>query len=193
MALSTYSQDCFYKLLSHSLNHASSEILADHSLSESAANDGDISGIRMTRIMLTISGINFRATFLLHYACDGRLAKMTKNSSGDDAIAASTDNAIDLNAYFLEFSNRFCGEAKRLFYESFEYLGMSTPCILSEATTLCDMAASDLIYSSHVKFNDAEGPVLAGSIYVYSQEDIDFDLDITQLANQTSSGELEFF
>ena len=192
MSLSTRSQDCFHKVLSHSLHVAASDLFERCSFNESAANDEDIKAIPMSRIMLTIAGIDFRVTFLLHYANNDRLAGVVKATSGDES-GNSQASESELDAYFLELGNRFCGEAKRLCYESFDHLGMSTPCVLSVTTTLADMNAGDMRYAGHVRFDEAGSTLLAGSVYVYSPDIIEFELDESHFAEQEGAGELEFF
>ena len=194
MALSSRSKDCFNKVLSHSLQSAASEIFASGSLVESGSSDDELSKIKMSRIMLTISGIDFRVTFLLHYLDDALIRSVIKKSNNDEGAAAVA--AIDreeLDAYFLEMGNRFCGEAKRLCYESFDHLGMSTPCVLSATTTLKDMHNNDLKFEGHVRFEQGGKTILAGSVFVYSEHTVELDLDDSRFTEQEGAGELEFF
>ncbi|HEY7774446.1 MAG TPA: hypothetical protein VIC26_14780 [Marinagarivorans sp.] len=194
MALSTRSKDCFNKVLSHSLQSAASDIFAAGSLMESIASDDELSKIKLSRIMLTISGIDFRVTFLLHYRDDALVRGVIKKSNNDEGtpVIAAIDRE-ELDAYFLEMGNRFCGEAKRLCYESFDHLGMSTPCVLSATTTLKDMHNDDLKFEGHVRFEHGGTAILAGSVFVYSEQDVELDLDDSRFTEQEGAGELEFF
>lgn len=194
MAYSLHSQECFNKVLTHSLRSAASDILDASSLSESAANDADLSKHVMSRIMLTIAGIDFRITFLLHYADSQAIRGIIKSTSSDEGVpASSVEHSEELDAYFLEMGNRLCGEAKRLCYESFDHLGMSTPCVLSERTTLADMHNDDLKCEGHVVFQQMDKTLMAGSVFVYSKCDLELALDESHFAEQEGTGELEFF
>jgi hypothetical protein len=192
MSISPKTQECFNKVLSHSLRTAASDILNASTLTESAANDEDITRIRMSRVMLTIAAINFRIHFLLHYKDGAALRGLLKTSLTDESLTHL--GQASLEPYFLEMGNRFCGEAKRLCYEGFDHLGMSTPCLLSQSTTLRDMRLPHMIHEGHVRFNTAEAKtVIAGSVFVYSLESVSLDLNDTHFAEQKGLGELEFF
>ncbi|BCD98566.1 hypothetical protein [Marinagarivorans cellulosilyticus] len=194
MAFSTRSQECFNKVLCHSLKTAASDIFSSSSLLEAAANDEDLAKVKMSRIMLTIAGIDFRITFLLHYRDDELIRSVIKSAANEEGgVNNIIDDSEELDAYFLEMGNRFCGEAKRLCYESFDHLGMSTPCVLSATTTLKDMHNADLQCEGHVRFEQAGAPVMAGSVFVYGKTDVELDLDDSQFAEQEGTGELEFF
>lgn len=194
MAYSTRSQECFNKLLGHSLRTAASDILETSGLNESPSNDTDLAKHALSRIMLTIAGIDFRMTFLLHYFDGHEIRSIIKSSRNEEGgSASSVDKSEELDAYFLEMGNRFCGEAKRICYENFDHLGMSTPCVLSEKTTLADMHNPDLKCEGHVRFEHVGKVVMAGSIFVYSKEDLELILDDTNFSEQEGAGELEFF
>ena len=194
MAYSARSQECFNKVLSHSLRSAASDILDTSSLSESPANDADLAKHVMSRIMLTVVGVDFRITFLLHYADGQDIRSIIKSSSREEGVSVSSvEKSEELDAYFLEMGNRFCGEAKRICYENFDHLGMSTPCVLSETTTLADMHNQDLKYEGHVRFEQAGKVIMAGSVFVYSKDDLELELDESHFSEQEGTGELEFF
>ena len=190
MAFSPRTQECFNKVLSHSLRVAASDILDASSLAESAANDRDLSKTSLSRIMLTISAIDFRMTFLLHYKGDKNMHGLVRSSSTEEGVGKIAE---ELDAYFLEMGNRLCGEAKRLFYESFDHLGMSTPCALSATTTFADMHSKSLCCEGHVQFKQQGKMVLAASVFVYSDSDFELDINDSQFAEQEGTGELEFF
>lgn len=194
MAFSLRSQECFNKVLCHSLKTAASEIFSSSNLEELAANDEDLASVKMSRIMLTIAAVDFRITFLLHYRDDELIRTVIKSAASEEGgVNNAVVNSEDLDAYFLEMGNRICGEAKRLCYESFDHLGMSTPCVLSATTTLRDMHNVDLQCEGHVRFEMGGSPVMAGSVFVYGKVDIELDLDDSQFTEQEGAGELEFF
>ena len=83
MAFSMRSQECFNKVLSHSLRTAASDIFSSGSLLEAAANDEDLAQVTMSRIMLTIAGIDFRITFLLHYRDDELIRSVIKSAANE--------------------------------------------------------------------------------------------------------------
>lgn len=193
MAVSSRSHECFKKVLSHSLKVAANDIISTALLNEATVNDDDIKAGSMSRIMLTIVGIDFRVGFLLHYRDGDQLRQFIKNTSGEEGAPAVITDKETLDAYFLEMGNRFCGEAKRLCYESFDHLGMSTPCVLSSTTTIEDMSNEDLQCQGHVRFESAGTAILAGSVFVYGKGDIELDLDESHFVEQEGTGELEFF
>lgn len=193
MAVSSRSQDCFIKVLSHSLKVAADDIISTALLNEAAVNDDDIKAGSMSRIMLTIAGIDFRVSFLLHYRDGDQLRQFIKNTSSEEGSSSPITDKETLDAYFLEMGNRFCGEAKRLCYESFDHLGMSTPCVLSATTTIEDMHNEDLQCQGHVRFESAGTAILAGSVFVYGKGNIELNLDESHFVEQEGTGELEFF
>jgi hypothetical protein len=194
MAFSARCKDDFQKVLNHSLKSAASIVLADAAVEEIPASGNDLAKLKLSRIMLTIAGVDFRIILLLHYRNDDRVRGTINASTGDKNF---NSNVIietgEVDSYFLEVGNRLCGEAKRLCVQSFDHLGMSTPCLLSATTTLADMSSLDLRCEQHLRFDRAGLPFIAGSIFVYSSIDLELKLEDSLFADQESTGELEFF
>lgn len=194
MNFSVRTQESFARVLSYSLRSAASNILAVGALTESKADESTLKAEAFARIMLTLSAMHFRITFILHYKNNAKMMEFIKQSGQDDnssSLNAQTQETVD--AYFLEMGNRFCGEAKRLCHEAFDFLGMSTPYVLSQMTSMADMHSKTLKTSHHVQFCMQGKPVIAGSIYVYSDVELLLDLPETTFAEQEGVGELEFF
>jgi hypothetical protein len=194
MNFSVRTQESFGRVLNYSLRTAASNILALGALTELKADEGLLKTEALTRIMLTVSAMNFRINFILHYKNNAQMMNFIKQSNQDDGSAsANTQNHEAVDAYFLEMGNRFCGEAKRLCHDAFDFLGMSTPYVLSQITSMSDMHSSTLKTSHHVQFCTQGKAMVAGSIYVYSDDELVLDLPEATFAEQEGVGELEFF
>lgn len=190
MAFTARTEECFSKALAHSLRSAASDLITSNDLSEAKTTQEALSKAAHSRIMLSISGMSFRIVFILHYLNNAKMQRMIKQAGKEESNLKDSD---DVDAYFLEVGNRFCGEAKRLSYEAFDFLGMSTPYVLSQITALSDMHEPNLKFSHHVNFQIQGKSAMAGSIYVYSDGDLVFELDNSMFAEQDGVGELEFF
>jgi hypothetical protein len=144
----------------------------------------------ISRVMFTVAGMQFRAMVLLHYHT-GKQAVQFLNILQGNETSANTE--ADVEPYFTEMGNQFCGEIKRHFYKQFEHLGMSIPSVMSQATTLDDLRSNHLISESHEFYLSNKEAVLGGSIYVFAREQIQFEYASVGDSEAVSSGELEFF
>ena len=194
MTFSVSTQESFGRVLSYGLRSTASNILAAGSLTELKADEAILKPGAFKRIMLTVSGMNFRIIFIVHYKNNDQMVGLVAQSSPDSGqVASNNQNYETVDAFFLEMGNRFCGEAKRLCHEAFDFLGMSTPYVLSQMTAMSDMHSKNLKSSHHVQFCDQGKALIAGSIYVYSDTDLVLDLPETTFVEQEGVGELEFF
>lgn len=188
MAISSRTQDSLFKALKHSLEASLGELIT----SDQAfvpLSDKELSKYDMTRIALTVSGINFKFIVLLHYCTEKVYQLYFSDSANNDSMSGEAN----LEHYFLEAGNRYCGEIKRLLYKMFDYLGMSTPCQLSKTTTLNDMRDKNLQGEFHIGVLQGDVAVLGGSLYFFTEADIDSAIEASVFQEESSAGELEFF
>ena len=144
----------------------------------------------LSHIMFTIAGLQFRVLVLLHYH-SGKRAVDYLNLFQHDERGAKTKEEVD--AFFSETGNQFCGEVKRYMYYQFEHLGMSTPAAMSPTTELTDIANKSLLAECHEFFCNAQEAVVGASLYAFASTPIEFEFSVDAATDVLSTGELEFF
>ncbi len=147
----------------------------------------DLIESHMSRILLTISAIHFKLLVVLHYQDEQLKNLIAQNNE------ANVKENNELESRFLECGNRFCGDVKRYVHEGVNHLGMSTPCQLSKKTILSDISDDDNLCDVHVGVSNVGQLILAGSLYLYSKTDVEFDIPASAFELQNNTGELEFF
>lgn len=143
-----------------------------------------------SHIMLSVSGIQFRAVLLLHYLNkinDGTL--LCQLLTGEKGTTLESD----IEPFFMEMGNQLCGEVKRLLHKQFDALGMSTPFIMSETTMVADIVDQDILAECHEFYKINDKIVLGSSLYVFSKEQLTFEFDGSNDDESGKAGELDFF
>jgi CheY-specific phosphatase CheX len=183
-------KDTLQKILMHSLLNCFGSTIAKYNL-VSTESTGELEDEQdIAHIMLTVSGLQFRVLVLLHYPV-GKSALHFLNLFNTDERNSKTD--ADIEPYYTEMGNQFCGEIKRHLYKQFYHLGMSTPSLMSRSTILTDIKNTHLLVDCHQFYLANNQIALGGSIYVFSNQKIEFEFDNASLNEVVSSGELEFF
>jgi hypothetical protein len=189
-APSSRNQDTIQKMLSYSMEQSFASILQKINLQPAEkAIDLDLAR-NLAHILFTISGLKFKALVLLHHPTGINALHYLNILTNDDR---NTKTEKDIAPYYTEIGNQFCGEVKRQFYKQFEHLGMSTPSILSPATTIAHIASETLDVECHRFYTDKEQIVVGCSMYIFSDQTIEFEFDQSSGNETISSGELEFF
>lgn len=140
-------------------------------------------------IMLTVSGLDFRATIFLHYQTGTHAKQAYALLHGEE----KNDNGLPSDAFYTELGNHICGRIKSYFHQDFPHLGMSTPWIMSPTTELVDLATPELTGFGQFFFCFGSIPILGSSLYVYSSQPLTFRSQPIDANDQHASGELEFF
>lgn len=140
-------------------------------------------------IMLTVSGLDFRAAVFLHFQT-GEHAKQTFQ-----ILSASTQNEptdLQVQGFYTELGNHVCGRIKSHFHHDFSHLGMSTPWILSSTTDLVDLTTPQLTGHGQAFFSFDTRPIVGASLYVHSSKPLIFH-NVHMQTQEHTTGELEFF
>lgn len=188
--MSSYNQENLNKILALSMTNSFARLIekgnlvpANKLFDVTLAND-------IGHIMFTISGIEFRALVMLHYQAGKNALHLLNLFNGEERGAQENNN---IESFYTELGNQFCGEIKRNLYKQFDHLGMSTPSLLSPATSLLDIENSLLFAKCHQSYEADHQFALAGSIYAFSNQPLEFTFDNASSTEVVSTGELEFF
>lgn len=139
--------------------------------------------------VLTMSSQLFRIVVLFHFtrraeseAFVGDVLKVNANNMNEDKFYD----------YLGEVGNAFLGSIKRDIGKLVPSLGMSTPNRLNK-DCLKYMTTLNTNFESHAiaEFNGQE--LFYSSIYLVADQDLDIEVNKTQLEDETDSGELEMF
>lgn len=188
--MSSYTQENLQKILALSMTNSFNSLIAKGNL-KLAAKSFDIGAVGdVGHIMFTISGLEFRAIIMLHYPAGKSASYFLTLFEGNDITTRQENN---LESFYTELGNQFCGEIKRNLYKQFYHLGMSTPSLLSPATSLIDIENSLLFAKCNQYFEAEHQFALGGSIYVFSSQPFEFTYDNASTSEVISTGELEFF
>ncbi len=146
--MSSYTQENLQKILALSMTNSFSRLIekGNLKLAEKKFDIGTASDIG--HIMFTISGLEFRALVMLHYQAGKSAMRFLNLFEGDEKTTRQESN---LESFYTELGNQFCGEIKRNLYKQFYHLGMSTPSLLSPATSLIDIENSLLFDASNTR------------------------------------------
>lgn len=188
--MSSYTQENLQKILALSMTNSFSRLIekGNLKLAEKKFDIGTASDIG--HIMFTISGLEFRALVMLHYQAGKSAMRFLTLFEGDEKTTRQESN---LESFYTELGNQFCGEIKRNLYKQFYHLGMSTPSLLSPATSLLDIENPLLVAKCHQSYEVDHHFALGGSIYVFSNQSLEFSFDNASTTEVISTGELEFF
>jgi hypothetical protein len=190
MSLSNAHSELFRSILTDSLQ-CSCPSLTDSEIIKSASNSADTAQTAdLGHVMLTVSGLEFRAATFLHYQCSENASNTFLKLQGTER---SESTVQDWEPYYTEMGNHLCGRIKRYFHNQFEYLGMSTPWILSPTTHLVDLSTPQLIAFSQIFFTLNGLPLIGASLYVYSSKELNFSNSIIESDEPLTTGEIEFF
>ncbi|MBT5229290.1 MAG: hypothetical protein HOM11_03325 [Methylococcales bacterium] len=140
--------------------------------------------------MLTISTYTFRAMVFLHFTQDDASRSLISQMLQVQEKDMGDEQYLD---YIAEISNIFCGAVKRDIGVAFEHCGMSTPNRLSSQ---CLTAFKQLktAFSSHITATHSTGAKLNGSLYVISEDNLDFSMPSPEISHaEDDAGELELF
>ena len=189
-ATSSYNQENLKKILLFSMSNSFTRLIENGGLTtaDKAFDTGTTGDIG--HIMLTISGLEFRALVMLHYPAGKKASYFLNIYEGDERTTKHDNN---LESFYTELGNQFCGEIKRNLYKQFNHLGMSTPSLLSPTTSLLDIENPLLIAKCHQSYEADHQFALGGSIYVFSNQSLEFSFDNASTTEVISTGELEFF
>ena len=139
-------------------------------------------------IMLTISSQIFRALIIISFNKDQHSEKFVSDVFNMPHSELNSEKYYD---YLCEVGNIFCGMLKRELGKYFPNLGMSTPNLLDrQAIKFIDHNRTDII--SHISSTYENSPLLFGSLYFISYDDIDVNT-YSMNAETTQSGDLELF
>lgn len=183
-------RDTLQKMLSHSIAAIFKSVIEKNNLVITDKTIDIEDEQDLAHIMLTVSGLQLRVLVLLHYPC-GKNALHFLNIFNTDERNAKTEK--DIEPYYTEMGNQFCGEIKRHLFKQFYHLGMSTPSLMSPATVLADINSPLLVAKCHQFYNLNNEIALGGSLYVFSNQTVEFEFDDASLTEVLSTGELEFF
>ncbi len=141
-------------------------------------------------IMLTISSYDFRLIVLLHFSSDpvsiSYVADNLKISS--DELTASR-----YQDYLSEIGNILCGSIKRLLFQTYPHLGMSSPNRMN-SESLKYINSYRIDHASHISAKSGNGPMFYGSLYISSVGNLDFDpAALTATEEKVEMGALELF
>jgi hypothetical protein len=190
MSLSNTHSDLLNKVLADALEFACPKLIesqAKKSVHQSPDNAHDEA---LGHIMLTVSGLEFRAAVFLHYQCKEHAGSTYLKLHNSER---SEPTERDWEPFYTEMGNHLCGRIKHCFHNQFEYLGMSTPWILSPTTHLVDLSSPQIIAFSQVFFSLDGSPLIGASLYVYSCQPLNFNTSIIESNESITTGELEFF
>lgn len=188
--MSLHTQENLQKILALSMTNSFSKLIEKGTLKLAdkvfdIGTAGDIG-----HIMFTISGLEFRAIVMLHYQAGKSALHLLTLFEGDERTTKQESN---FESFYTEIGNQFCGEIKRNLYKQFDHLGMSTPSLLSPTTSLLDIENPLLVAKCHQTYEVDHHFALGGSIYVFSNQSLEFSFDNASTAEVISTGELEFF
>lgn len=141
-------------------------------------------------IMLTVSGLDFRAAVFLHFQAGEHARQAYQLLNASERIELSD---LQFQGFYTELGNHLCGRIKSYFHHDFTHLGMSTPWIMSSTTDLVDLTAPHLTGFGQVFFCLNTLPIVGASLYVYSSKALIFSNVYVETQEQHNSGELEFF
>jgi hypothetical protein len=182
--------DNLQKILFHAFESIFKSIIEKNNLLKSEGQPEDLDEHNLAHIMLTVSGLQFRVLVLLHYPAGKHALRYLNLFNADKG---STMSETDLEPYYTEMGNQLCGEVKRHLFKQFYHLGMSTPSVMSPATVLADVDSSLLITRCSQYYRLNEDIALGGSLYVFSNQDLEFEFDQSLCQETLATGELEFF
>ena len=183
-------RDNLHKMLKHAMDSCFSNLINNSALKVADNPSELIAASDLAHIMLTVAGLQFRATVLLHYPTGKNALSLLNQFAGDDR---STKTEKDIEPYYTELGNQFCGEIKRHMYKQFDHLGMSTPSIMAPATVMSDINNSQMLAECHHVYLSGTQAALGGSIYAFSNQPIEFEFDSSSYNEVITTGELEFF
>jgi hypothetical protein len=183
-------QESMQKILAHALTICFPTLIENPDFSEVSDAAELNKHAELKHIMFTVAALQFKALIFFHYHAGKEALPLASLLKGAEVIAPTQK---DVDAFFVEAGNQLCGEIKRHFHKQFDYLGMSTPYILSPATSLANVADSLLITDCHQFYKKNNIFALGGSIYIFSKKAIAFEFNNSAEAGEVSSGELEFF
>jgi hypothetical protein len=183
-------QDNLQKMLSQAMTKNFSAIVEKNGLRIAEQKINIDAESNLAHILLTISGLQFRAVVLLHFPKGKSAVHFLNLFSRDER---STKLEKDIEPFYTEEGNQFCGEIKRHLYKQFDHLGMSTPFMMSAATALTDLSNELLRVECHQFYQLKDQIVLGGSLYVFANQPLEFDFANDSGTEQISTGELEFF
>jgi hypothetical protein len=141
-------------------------------------------------IMLTISSFDFRLIVLLHFSTDtsafGYVADNIKVPAEELTYARYQD-------YLSETGNLLCGTIKRLLFQIYPHLGMSSPNhLILESLKYVDSIKID--HSIHLNAQSESGAGFYGSLYISAVGNLDFDpAVIAETEENIEMGALELF
>lgn len=188
--MSSYNQENLKKILALSLSNSFSQLIEKGELTTAEGNL-DASAIGdVGHIMFTISGLEFRVLVLLHYSAGKKALHFLQLFEGDERTSKQDSN---IESFYTELGNQFCGEVKRNLYKQFDHLGMSTPSTLSSTTSLLDIENPLLIAKCNQIYEADNQFALGGSLYAFSNQSLEFSFDNASTTEVISTGELEFF
>lgn len=188
--MSSYNQENLKKILVLSMANSFTRLIEKGGLTiADKVFDIDTAG-DIGHIMFTISGLEFRALIMLHYPAGKSALHFLNLYEGDDRTTKQENN---LESFYTEIGNQFCGEIKRNLYKQFDHLGMSTPSLLSPTTSLIDIENPLLVAKCFQSYEADHQFALGGSIYVFSNQSLEFTFDHASTTEVISTGELEFF
>jgi hypothetical protein len=177
-------------LLSDALKHCCPALVGNSEVHSAHAENLLKNHLDFGHVMFTISAIEFRAAVFLHYqSCENAKSIFLKLNN----VERGDPSELDWKPYYTELGNLLCGRVKRYFQQQFEYLGMSTPWVLSPSTVLVDLTSPQLTARGHCFFLEAGLPLLGASLYFYSGKPLALASASIEPDDEYSSGELEFF
>jgi CheY-specific phosphatase CheX len=189
-SMSSHNQENLKKILALSMTNSFTRLIEKGGLTKADKNFGIENAGDVGHIMFTISGLEFRALVMLHYSAGKKALHFLNLFEGDERTAKQESN---FESFYTEIGNQFCGEIKRNLYKQFDHLGMSTPSLLSPTTSLLDIENPLLVAKCHQSYEVDSHFALGGSIYVFSNQSLEFSFDNASTTEVISTGELEFF
>ena len=141
-------------------------------------------------IMLTISSFDFRLIVLLHFSTE---------KAAYEYIAVNLKipvNELTFSRYqdsLSETGNLLCGTLKRLLFQAYPHLGMSSPNHLNlDSLKYIDSVKIDT--SIHFNAKSERGASFYGSLYISAVGNLDFDpTALTETEENVEMGALELF
>lgn len=189
-AISSYNQENLNKILVLSMANSFTRLIEKGGLRIADKVFDIYSAGDIGHIMFTISGLEFKALIMLHYSAGKNALHLLSLYEGD---GRTTKQESNLESFYTEIGNQFCGEVKRKLYKQFDHLGMSTPALLSPTTSLLDIENSLLVAKCFQSYEANNQFALGGSIYVFSNQSLEFTFDHASTTEVISTGDLEFF
>ncbi|WP_027475882.1 hypothetical protein [Curvibacter gracilis] len=138
--------------------------------------------------LLSIASLTFRMLIVLHFSHNDATRRHFARLSRQKAEEMSEQSFLDA---ICEAGNLCCGGVNRDLGSVFPWVGMSTPNIVDSRCT-AHLGVLKYGHLQHFRLSVTDSPPLFLTLCVSESEDLDFDFQIPDLAEQ-GTGELEMF